>query len=79
MPLLTDIEIKLAQADISKNLHKLAKKDIFGRKTKIRWDDVFCKYFIIDMLECTGGQHLDDCDLDCLKGKLSFGLKNNCC
>lgn len=79
MPLLTDIELEIADAKIAKDLPKLAKKDLFGYKTKANWNDVYCRHFILDMFNCTGGAGLDQCDIDCLKGKLTMGLKNNCC
>ena len=77
--MLLGAEIILAESKISKDVSQLSKKEVFGLGKKANWSDVLCKYLIIDMFNCSGGDNLDQCDIDCLNGKLSTGLTNNCC
>jgi len=77
--MLLEAEQEVAKAKISKDVSDLAKKEVFGYKTKSNWNDVLCKYLIIDMFNCSGGETLNKCDIDCLNGKLSSGLQNICC
>ena len=69
----------VAKASISKDVTKLSKREIYGVAEDGEWSGVLCKYLIIDMFNCSGASTLDKCDIDCLKGKLSSGLTNNCC
>lgn len=79
MPIIDGIETILANYDNSKKISKLAKREVFGLSCDGDWSEVLCKYLIIDMFNCSGTDGLDQCDIDCLEGKLTAGLKNNCC
>jgi len=77
--LLDEIAIQMAKTSLHKEVAKLSKKEVFGAVSNGDWNNVLGKYLIIDMFECTGASTLDQCEVDCLVGKLKNGLTNNCC
>lgn len=77
--MLLGADIEIAKANISSETAKMTKKEAYGVAKPSDWSDILCKYLIVDMFNCSGGNSLDKCDKDCLKGKLSMGLTNNCC
>lgn len=77
--MLLGIEILAGQTTMSKEVAKLSKREVFGNVEDSEWKDALCKYLIVDMFNCSGGETLNDCQKDCLNGKLTHGLTNNCC
>jgi hypothetical protein len=74
-----DVDIAVAGANLYANVSKVSKREVFGSTVPSDWKDIFAKYFILEMIECSGGESYDDCELECLMGVLKNGVTNNCC
>lgn len=80
MPQVNDSTVFYSRNQLSKKVAKLAGNELFGFKTcDVTWGELFAKHLIIDMIECTGAEHLNQAQADCLVGKLSEDLTVNCC
>ena len=72
--------IRYANNKLSQDVGSLAKTDVYGMKNCGKtWGAILAKHLIIDVLECTEGKTLSQCEVDCLQGKLSEDLALNCC
>lgn len=80
MPILAPHILPMGRADLSKKTAKLAGAELFGLSScSVKWGELLAKHLIVDTLTCTGGQYLNQSELDCLTGKLLGDINANCC
>ena len=76
----TYVFMEAAKAKLSQQTSALAGAEVFGLNScGAEWGELFAKYSILYMLECSGGIYLNNSQRDCLIGKLREDLTVNCC
>lgn len=80
MPVIDETALFYAKNKMSQQAAKLAGDEVFGFKScDVSWGELIAKHLIIDMIECTGADSLNQSEVDCLIGKASEDLTVNCC
>lgn len=72
--------MEAVKADLSRKVASLAGAEVFGLSPcGAEWGELFAKYSVLYMFECTEGIYLNNSEIDCLLGKLREDLTVNCC
>lgn len=74
------VQLEIARRKNAGDVADIAGTDVYGLKNcRTSWGAVIAKSLIFNVLDCTGGETLNQVEVDCLMGKLSENLAVNCC